>query len=260
MSYKQLQTFFAILYRDARVFQQHIISRFIDACIWAGIVLYVSQYIMPKFGIAQNFGLFIMVGNVVAWGMFEVATNISILLADIKNNQSTSYYLSLPVPHSWTFFRIGLMDAYKSFISTLPMIPLGKLILDDHFILSNIAIGKFITYYILSHVFFGFFGLFIASLTTNLHYITTIKLRVIFPMWFIGGYQFSWYMLYQTNPWVAYANLLNPTIYIMEGMRSTILDDPTLLPFSTCILVTIIATLLCMTLGIHFFKKRLDCI
>lgn len=260
MMYSRMQTFVTILIRDARVFQQHIFNRFIDACIWTGIVLYVSQYVLPHLGVNQNFGTFIMIGNIAAWGMLEVGTNISILLADLAGTQSTTYYLTLPIPQSWIFVRIGLMDAYKSFVSTLPMIPIGKLILWNHVSLTEIAYGKLLVSYILGHLFFGFFGLFLASITPNLNYLTTIKLRIIFPLWFIGGYQFTWGMLYQTNPTLAYLNLANPVIYIMEGMKSSVLTDYHLISYPICMIMIIGFTLLFGVLGVQIFKKRLDCV
>lgn len=260
MIYSRLQTFITILIRDARVFQRHILSRFIDACVWASIVLFVSQYIMPKFGIDPSFGVFIMVGNIAAWGMFEVATNISILISDILGNQSMSYYLSLPIPQSWIFIRIGLMDAYKSFISTLPMIPIGKLVLWNHISLNDIAYGKLMFSYCIAHLFFGFFGLFLASITPDLTYTTTIKLRIVFPMWFLGGYQFSWCMLHQASPLLAYLNLANPVIYIMEGMRSSVVTSQQLLPYELCCIMTILFTIIFGYLGVRTFKKRLDCL
>lgn len=260
MNYDCIQTLGNLLLRDARVFKKHIMGRFIDACVWCGINLFVSQYILPQFGISSDFGKFIMIGNIAAWGMLEVGTNVSILISDLLGIQSTSYYLTLPIPQSWIFIRIGLSDAFKSFISTLPMIPIGKLVLWNYFVLSDIAYGKLIISYITAHLFFGFFGLFLASKTPNLEYITTIKQRVIFPLWFIGCYQFTWHMLYQTNPTIAYISLLNPIVYIMEGMRSAITSHYTLIPYSVCTTVTIAFTILFGYLGVTSFKKRLDCL
>lgn len=260
MNYNRIQTLGNLLLRDTRVFKKHIIGRFIDACVWCGINLFVSQYILPQFGINSDFGKFIMIGNIAAWGMLEVGTNVSILISDLLGIQSISYYLTLPIPQSWIFIRIGLSDAFKSFISTLPMIPIGKLVLWNHFVLSEIAYGKLIVSYLTAHLFFGFFGLFLASKTPNLEYITTIKQRVIFPLWFIGCYQFTWCMLYKTNPTIAYISLLNPVVYIMEGMRSAIASDYVLIPYSICMTVTILFTILFGYLGVQGFKKRLDCL
>lgn len=260
MNYNSMQTFGNLLLRDTRVFKKHITGRFIDACFWSSINLFVSQYILPQFGISSDFGKFIMIGNIAAWGMLEVGTNVSVLVSDLLGIQSISYYLTLPIPQSWIFIRIGLSDAFKSFISTLPMIPVGKLILWNHFNFNDIAYGKLIISYITAHLFFGFFGLFLASKTPNLEYITTIKQRIIFPLWFIGCYQFTWSMLYKTNPIIAYINLLNPIVYIMEGMRSAIVSDQILIPYTLCTFTTIVFTILFGYLGIKSFKERLDCL
>ncbi len=260
MIYNRIQTFGTLLLRDTRVFKKHIMGRFIDACVWTTIILFVSQYIMPEFGVASDFGTFVMLGNIAAWGMLEVGTNVSILISDLLGIQSTSYYLTLPIPQSWIFIRIGLSDALKSFISTLPMIPIGKLVLCNHVSLSNIVYGKLIISYITAHLFFGFFGLFLASKTPNLEYITTIKLRVIFPLWFLGCYQFTWCMLHKCYPTVAYINLFNPIVYIMEGMRSAVVSDYPLICYHVCIFMTILFTLLFGYLGVRGFKKRLDCL
>tara|TARA_Y100000588_G_scaffold386428_1_gene481942 strand:- start:1053 stop:1832 length:780 start_codon:yes stop_codon:yes gene_type:complete len=258
--YNRMQTFIMLLIRDARVFKRHIFGRFIDACIWSGIVLYVSQYIMPHFGTNPSFGKFMLVGNIAAWGMLEAATNVATLVSDVMRKHSIMYYLSLPIPQSWIFIRIALMDGYKSFISTLPMLPVGKLILGEHLSLCEIAYGKLFLMYLLSHIFFGFLGLFLASITPDLSYLTTIKLRIVFPLWFVGGYQFSWAMLYKTNPTLAYINLANPVVYIMEGMRSTVGTDTYLIPYTTCIIMTIMFTAIFGYIGIILFKKRLDCL
>ncbi len=260
MNYNRIQTFTTLLMRDARVFKKHIIGRFVDACVWCSINIFVSQYILPEFGISSKFGTFVMIGNIAAWGMLEVGNNVSILISDLLGIQSTSYYLTLPIPQSWIFIRIGLSDAFKSFVSTLPMLPIGKLILWNHISLSDIAYGKLLLSYVVAHLFFGFFGLFLASKTPNLEYITTIKQRIIFPLWFIGCYQFTWCMLYKAYPAVAYLNLLNPVVYIMEGMRSSVIFDYALIPYPICITMTILFTILFGYLGVQGFKKRLDCL
>lgn len=260
MKYNQLKIFFSILAHDARVYQRHIISRLIDACVWASAALYVAQYVMPKFGIDQSFASFLMIGNIAVWGMFEIGTNMAIILGDLQGPNSLSYYLTLPIPSSWIFIRIALMDTYRSIIPTLPLIPLGKLILWNNFSLSSIHYPKLIFAWLLSHLCFGFFGLFFSSITPNFDYITTIRQRFLFPLWFLGCYQFTWHMLHDASQSLAYLNLLNPVMYIMEGMRgATDLSLPKL-PYFICMLMIILFTLIFAYFGITNFRKRLDCL
>lgn len=260
MNYKIIQSFFSLLLRDARTFQQHIITRTIDACVWAGASLYVSQYLFPLFGMSNKFGAFLVTGNLAVWGMFEVGTNMAILLGDLLGTNSLSYYLTLPIPPTWIFIRIALMDAYKSFVPTIPLLPLSKLILQDHFSLTSINYPKLLLCWVLAHIFFGFFGLFVSSLTYSFEYVTTIRQRILFPLWFLGCFQFTWCMIYEASPILAYLNLLNPVMYIMESMRGCADTNLAALPFVWCILATIGFTILFGYLGIRQFKKRLDCL
>jgi len=260
MDYNQLQTFLSIMLRDMYVFKRHIAGRVIDACVWSGTSLYVAQYVLPLFGIDQTFGSFLLLGNIAVWGMFEVGTNMGIILGDLQGVNSLSYYLSLPLPSSWIFIRLGIMDTYRSIIPTIPILPLGKLILWNHMSLSSIHYPKLLLSWILSHMLFAFFGLYLSSITPDFDYITTIRQRFIFPMWFLGCYQFSWYMLHKANPMLAYLNLLNPVVYVMEAMRGCTDIGLPLLPYWLCICVMSAFTVLFAYLGIHSFKKRLDCL
>jgi ABC-2 type transport system permease protein len=255
-----MQTFIALLIRDARTLKEHVLTRMIDACVWSGVSLYVSQYLLPIFGIDLKFASFLVLGNLVVWAIFEVGTNMSILLGDLQGNNALSYYLSLPIPSSLIFVRLALTDAYKSFMATSPLLLLSKLILQDHFSLSSIHYPKMFTCWILSHILFGFFGIFVTSITKSFEYVTTIRQRILFPIWFLGCYQFTWNMLYQANPTIAYLNLLNPVVYVLEGMRGATNTNLEIIPFYICIMVIIFFTILFGYLGIRIFKQRLDCV
>ena len=260
MNYSIMQTFIALMIRDARTFQKHILNRMIDACVWSGASMYVSQYLLPLFGMDLKFASFLVLGNLVVWAIFEVGTNMSILLGDLQGNNSLSYYLSLPIPSHLIFVRIALTDAYKSFMATVPLLFLSKLILRDNFSLSSIHYPKMILCWIMAHILFGFFGIFVSSMTRSFEYVTTIRQRILFPIWFLGCYQFTWYMLYKANPTIAYLNLINPVVYVLEGIRGSINTGHETIPFHLCIIAITLFTLIFAFLGITNFKKRLDCL
>ena len=260
MDYPILQTFKNLLLRDTSIFKTQIIIRCINACLWSSTTIYVSQYIMPQFGVSATFGKFTMISNVIAWGMFESVNYASILVSDIESGNSLSYYLTLPIPTNWIFIRIGLINAYKSFMSTLLLIPVGQLLLWNQISLSEIAWIPLVVSYILAHLFFGFFSVFLASIAPTMEQITTIKGLVTFPLWFFGCYQFSWHMLYKVNPTLAYIDLLNPVTYLMEGIRSTIVTDQVLISYTTCTLMAIFFIIVSGYVGIYKLKKHLDCV
>lgn len=255
-----LKTFISLLHRDIIVFKPYAINRLIDATVWTYATLYVSCYILPSFGFPPKFALFLSLGNIAAWCAFETGSCISIILGDLFGINALSYYISLPIPSWLIFVRIILIDAYKSLVATSIMLPIAKIILLDQIQLSSINYTTFIISYILCLLFFASLGVFIASLTPTMEHISSVKLRLLFPMWFLGCYQFSWHMMYSTTPILAYCNLLNPVTYITEGLRHSLPLEQILIPFWICSLMTIFFIIMCTTLSIYFFKKRIDCL
>ena len=82
--------------------------------------------------------------------------------------------------------------------------------------------------------------------------------RYIFPMWFMGGFQFSWTALHHVLPIVAYINLLNPMIYITEAMRVALLGQADYINFWLCLVAMVIFSCVCFAAGMRNLKQRLD--
>ena len=87
--------------------------------------------------------------------------------------------------------------------------------------------------------FLSYFAVYLASKISGLHAIVKLWMRVIFPLWFLGGFEFSWYALKDMAPNFAYLDLCNPYIYATEGLRSAVFGPAEYIPFwiSFCVLV-----------------------
>ena len=83
-------------------------------------------------------------------------------------------------------------------------------------------------------------------------------MRFVYPLWFLGGFQYSWQVLYDFSPLFAYVSLLNPVLYVMEGTRAAILGQEGSLNFWLCILMLIFFTLLCGWHALKQLKRQLD--
>jgi len=254
-------TFYALLHKDITISNKRWINRSIDALVWAGSSLIIAHHIMPLFGITDPaYGTFTLIGNLAIWGLFEMLTSIGIFLGDLQGDKTIGYYLSLPLP-SWMFFiEQAFASAYRSLASSILILPLGKLILGNDLILYNINWPHFIIALLIINIFYGFFTLFIASYVQDLSALTMVRSRIMFPLWFLGGFQFPWKMLYSVAPKLAFISLCNPIIYVMDGIRSTILPQEQYLPFWTCMGMLVLFSALFGYIGIQKLKKRLDCI
>lgn len=261
MNKKILSTFYALLLKDITIFNKRWLHRSIDAMVWVSSSLLIAKYIMPSFGVMDDqYGTFSLIGNLAAWGLFEMLTSVAMFLGDIQADKSISYYMSLPIPTWMVLTELALASTYRSLASSIVLLPLGKIILGDSLIIQNINWPHLMIALILINLFYGFFTIFIAAYTPDLATLTTVRSRIMFPLWFLGGFQFPWKMLYSVNPLFAYMTLCNPIIYVMDGLRSTALPAENYLPFWNCVGMLIIFSILFGYIGIKKLKKRLDCL
>lgn len=260
MIQNNLYVLWTMLLRDARVFKKKTLSRMFDGIIWGFAIITVSHFIMPHIGTGKEFGAFIAVGNIAIWGMFEMLADTAVILADITGHKGISYFLTLPIPQSLVFIRLALFNAYKSFVTPLPIFVVAKLIVGSSVPLKSIAFGKLIPLYILINLFYGFFGLFLASISPDLPAIATIRTRYITPIWFLGGYQFSWAISHQALPLLSRINLINPMLYVFEGLRSTVLGPEGFLPYWTCFGVIAMYTIIFGYFAVRNLKRKMDCL
>ena len=257
MSY--LQTFSALVQRDLAVYWPTWKDRAINGIIWGALCMGVFEYIMPSIGLA-GYGMFIGASTAASWGFFEVTENVAGFISDLHGNKSISYYLTLPLPQWMVFLRLSVSSAIKAFCIAIFFVPFAKLILWNSFTFANFSIVKFLIIFPLVHIFYGSFSLFLAMRIESIEKIGNIWLRIVYPLWWLGCFQFSWATLHAAAPTVAYINLLNPLVYAMEGVRNAMLGSEGSLPFINCVVMIMLFTALFLWIGIRGLKKRLDCV
>ncbi len=259
MKLLSLRTCIRLIWRDMVVFLPGFNGRLINGALWAGITIIVFQYI--GFGDASiSLGLFMACANAISWGFFEVMENVSRLISDLQGERSITYALTLPLPQWMVFFRIAISNALQGMAIAIFILPMAKVLLWNNFCLDQMCLYKFLIIFVLSHLFYGFFSLWLASMVKNLEAIGDVWMRVVFPLWFLGGYQFTWASFVAKSPALAYLNLLNPLLYCMEGVRAAVMGQEGYLPFWWCCAALVFFTTLVGTVGTIKMKQKLDCL
>lgn len=248
-----------LVYADLLIFKQIIVDKLIDLAIWASISMCVNAYIMPYFGVKDDFGMFQLCGILSAIGIFELYTTAVDLVSDFEGDRIIDYRLTLPIP-SWLALlsKAAYLFIVYSVLS-IAMLPVGKICLWSLFDLTQVQYGKLILTILFQNIFCASFSLLAASLVRDVSHLGTIWSRYIFPMWFMGGFSFSWYALYAVLPTVAFFDLVNPMIYSTEAMRIAILGKQQgYLNFWLCLCALTFFSVVSLMWGIHNIKKRLD--
>ncbi len=243
---------------EMTVFKQGFLDKLINLAIWVIMSLIVTAYVMPLFGLNANFGMFQYAAMIGAGGLFTMYTSVVEFISDLEGERIINFYLTLPIPSWFVLLCKAIYYFIIYFIFTLLILPMGKLALWNQFDLTTIQYGKLLIILLVQNIFYAGFVLWAASKIPNIMQMENIWMRYIFPMWFMGGFQFSWLSLYKVMPIAAYINLLNPMIYITEAARVALLGQEGYLNFWICIGVILIFSAFCFIVGIRNLKKRLD--
>jgi ABC-type multidrug transport system permease subunit len=249
-----------LLYTDYVLFKTTFVSRFFDLCFWASINLFVGGYMLPAFGIGPSYGGFMAAGVCAAAGLNLVFATAMQIVADFEGDQLYLYYATLPIPTSFIFIRIFLNYALSTMAMGIFVLPLAKLLVWSRFDLSNFSIPLFLLAFSITNIFYGALTLWLVSRLDSMKKMRSAWMRYIYPMFGFGGFYFSWFAFYAANPKLAYLDLCNPMMHVMEIMRTAILGQPGFLNFwfSFCALALFITVF--MWSGVARLKKRLDLI
>lgn len=254
-----LTTLYYLLKRDLQVFRTMFWGKFIDSCIFLFTIVFTFEYFLPQYGLTGAYGSFIVSGVIVGYGFYEIIGKVTGLIWDIEGPQTITYPLMLPVTSGFIFFYTGLSYAVFSSIFGLILFPLGKIALGSEFDLSIINYFQLIPIFILSNIFFGYFALWIGSVAKK-STSGDLFARVVNPLYSLGGYFYAWKSMYNISPIAGYINLLNPLIYVMEGMRAAMLGPEGFLPFWFSFMMLLLFTTFFAWDAIRRLKKRLDCV
>ncbi len=247
-----------LLRTDLEIFTQTIWDKLIDLFIWIVTMVLVTTYLMPAFGLAADYTGFLVASLVVSAGLFELYASVTNLISDFEGGDITSYYLTLPMPSYLVFIEKMVYYTINTATMGILVLPISKLLAWNSLDLSKLSYGKFLLILMLSNVFYAAFTLWVTSRVKGMEQIGSVWMRFVYPLWFLGGFQYSWKVLYLFSPMLAYISLINPMIYVMEGARAAVLGQEGSLNYWVCVVMLFLFTILCTWHGLKRLRKQLD--
>lgn len=254
------RVFYQLLRRDLHIFRREFPSKLFDTALVFFTNIVVFAYLMPQQWLSESYGPFLMIGAIASFGLIEIIGKVSLFMSDIEGDRTISQTLILPVSSNAVFVYIALLWALTSILLSVLLFPLGKLLLYKRFDTESISYIRLIPMYLSANFFFGSFALWLASILKGMESINSIWMRVINPLWMFGAYFYSWKASMALSPVIGYISLVNPMVYIMEGMRAAALGQKGYLPFYVCFIMIWIFIFATLFHAIHRLKKRLDCV
>lgn len=252
--------FLQLLRRDMTLFKKQYPGKFFDMLITFTVWTVVFGYFVPEMGANPEYGLFIMVGAIASFGVFDIIGQSGLLINDISGDRTISYLLLLPIPSFMVFSYVATSWALQSLLIAIPLYFVGKALFWKQFVLTNITWYQLGLALITVNSFFGFFGLWVVSILHKVHDLSRIYFRFINPLFLFGCYFFTWQAACKISPWIGYATLLDPFSYVMEISRAALIGQGNYLPFWASFSALWGFSIV---LGLHAtkrLKKLLDCV
>ena len=243
---------------DLKIFKKIAVNKWIDMFIWISTMVLVFAYVMPAFGLSETYGAFMVASMCSTAGLFQSFSYLAELVADVEGDQVISYCFTLPIPSWLVFIRLIIYYTISFMLLGVLVLPAGKLMLWNSFSLAQVSLGKYALIFLLTNLFYAILALWTASYVRSLLRMDSVWMRLIYPLWFLGCFQFSWQSLQEVSPTLAYIDLINPITYISEGTRAAILGQQGSLNFWLCVFALVLFIGLGGWHAIIRLKKRLD--
>lgn len=166
-------------------------DRFLNFAVWAATTTTVAGHVLPQFGMTPEYGAFFLAGVLANVGMFESYARIIELVHEMADDRPILYYATLPIRSSLLVIRIMVSNALRFMMLGLCVLPIGKIVLGHRLALSGIAWPKLILMYVITNCFYGACSVWLATFVQSILSISNIWTRIVFPIGFLGGLQFS---------------------------------------------------------------------
>lgn len=253
-------TIWQLVKTDLAACRKNLIDNMIDIAVYVSLIVWAMTYMMPLLGTTTDYGPFAAIATIPSACVFETYGLAINLIGDIRGEKLISYRLTLPLPTTLVFVAKGCAYAIRMALNALvaAIVSISILAVGGRFSLTFVSPFKLLLISAVMVICSGFLVLFLGSLVRSMDRIGSVWTRVLYPLWFLSGAQFSWIIMNSFSPTIGLLALANPFLYIMEGTHAAMLNPAGYLNFWLCLAMTALFTFLFGFVGIKRLKKQLD--
>ena len=248
--------FAALLRRDMRVARRELPFFLLRTTMQPLMFVIVFGYLLPRMGfMGRGYTTALLPGVLAISLTFSSIQSVALpMVQDFGWTKEIEDRLLAPVPIWLVAAEKIVSGVLQGVVSALFVLPVARLIMGP---IQNLTFGHFGTVLaitILGAAAFSSFGLFLGT-AIQPQQIGLMFGVIVAPMIFFGCAYYPWQGL-STVPVMKYAVLINPLVYVAEGMRAALTPAAPHMPLGIVILALILITALFWTLGMRSFMKR----
>lgn len=250
------RVFGALLRRDLRVARRELPFFLVRTALQPILFVVVFGYLLPRMGfVGRGYSAALLPGILAISLTLSSIQSVALpMVADFGWTREIEDRLLAPVPIRLVALEKVVSGLIQGTIAAIFILPVARLIMGPIGALTLSRAGDVVAVMVLGATAFSALGLLMGT-AINPQQIGLMFSVIIAPMIFFGCAYYPWQGL-STVPAMKYAVLLNPLVYVAEGMRGALTPS---LPHMN--MVAVIVALALMTvgfwqLGIRAFEKR----
>ncbi|HSG00620.1 MAG TPA: ABC transporter permease [Vicinamibacterales bacterium] len=250
------RVFFALLRRDAHVAGKELPFFLLRVTMQPLLFVVVFGYLLPKMGfVGREYTSALLPGILGISLAFASLQSVALpMVADFGWTREIEDRLLAPVPTSFVALEKVLAGVLQGVLAALFVLPIARLIMGPIAGLDVHAWGELIGVTLLAAAAFSSFGLLLGTVIEP----SQIGLMfgfIVAPMIFFGCAYYPWQGL-SAVPLLKYLVLVNPLVYVSEGMRGAITPTLPHMPLPLVLVGLVTLTTIFWSLGIRAFHRR----
>jgi ABC-2 type transport system permease protein len=251
-----MRVFLALLRRDAHVAGKELPFFLLRVTLQPLLFVLVFGYLLPKMGFVQRGYTSALLPGILGISLaFASLQSVALpMVADFGWTREIEDRLLAPVPIRLVALEKVVAGIVQGVIAALFVLPIARLIMGPISGLDVHAWGELVGVTLLAAAAFSTFGLLLGTMIEPAQ-IGLMFGFIVAPMIFFGCAYYPWQGL-SAVPVMKYAVLVNPLVYVSEGMRGAITPTLPHMPLGLVVLGLVVLTGLFWRLGIRSFTRR----
>ncbi len=264
---RYLQAFAGLFLRDLFVLRREFMPFLIRVCMNPLLFLFVFTVIMPHMGAGAsgmnptagmagaNFGTVLLPGLMAVAIMFSGIAAVALPLAqEFGITREIDDRVMCPLPVAAVAVEKIVFSALQSMVAAAIVFPLAYYVPATP-VVAHVSSWPFlIVVVVLASLCSGALGLTIGT-SVKPQQIGLIFGVVVMPITFLGCVYYPWAALVHMR-WLQYAVLVNPIVYMSEGLRGALTTGLPHMPEALVLLMLCVFLCLLTTLGVRGFLRR----
>jgi ABC-2 type transport system permease protein len=250
------QVFLALLRRDLRVARRELPYFLVRTTLQPLLFIVVFGFLLPKMGfVERGYGAALLPGILAISLAFSSVQSVALpMVADLGWTREIEDRLLAPVSIRLVAFEKVVSGVLQGFIAALFVLPLAVWIMEpvEALSLRNVEVVLAVT--LAGGAAFSTFGLVLGTIISP-QQIGLMFSAIVAPMIFFGCAYYPWQGL-SAVPALKYAVLVNPLVYVAEGMRGAVTPDLPHMNMLVVIAALCLISLVFWRIGLRAFERR----